>query len=137
MRIAALILGIVLSIVSGLQSMALFAASSISDSLENKSEASDMTSAGAAGAFAAFLMFVAAAFVYAKPKVARVIFAVSALFFVIGGALGFSDGWIWAVVNVALAVAAHFGINEAAKKRERERADLRADLAASLGQQQS
>ena len=80
MRIAALILGIVLSIVAGLQSIALFAVSSVGDSLDEKSDPSNTTGAGALGAFAAFMMFVAAAFVIAKPKVARALFGVAALF---------------------------------------------------------
>lgn len=134
MRIASLIIGVVLSIVSGLQSLTVFAASSIADSLEEKPDPSNTTSAGALGAFAAFLMFIAAAFVIAKPKVARAIFGVSALFFVFAGAANFSDAWIWAVINVALAVAAHFGIGEAERKREREREELRADLVASMQQ---
>ena len=82
------------------------------------------------------MMFVAAAFVIAKPKVARALFGVAALFFVFAGAASFSDAWIWAVVSVALAVLSHFGIGEAAKKREREREELRADLVASLTQSQ-
>jgi len=134
MRITTLILGIVLSIVSGIQASAVYTLSSVSDSLEDKADPSSTTSAGAFGMFAALLMFIAAAFVYAKPKVARVVFGVAALFFAFAGAAGFSDAWIWGVVAAVLSTFSHFGINEAAKKREREREELRADLVASLKQ---
>ena len=78
MRIASLIVGLVLSVVAGIQSLTVYAASSISDSLSEKSDPSSTTSAGAFGALAAFVMFIAAAFALAKPKAARWIFAAAA-----------------------------------------------------------
>ena len=100
MRIASLIVGLVLSVVAGIQSLTVYAASSISDSLSEKSDPSGTTSAGAVGALAAFVMFIAAAFALAKPNVARWIFAAAALLWMIAAAVGgFSDAWIWSIAS--------------------------------------
>jgi hypothetical protein len=138
MRIAALIIGLVLSVVTGIQSLALFAASSISDSLEDKTDPSSTTSAGALGALAAFLMFIAAAFAMAKPKVATWIFGAATAFWVFAAlAGGFSDAWIWAAATAGLAAMSHRGIGEQQRQRDRQRAELRADLVASLNEAQA
>ena len=135
MRIAALIVGLMLSVVAGIQSLMVYAASSISDSLSDKSDPSATTSAGALGALAAFVMFIAAAFALAKPKAARWIFAGSAVLWMITGSVGgFSDGWIWAVASALLSLASWRGVGELDRKRAREREELRADLVASLKQ---
>src|SRR3954453_19378509 len=133
MRIASLIVGLVLSVVAGLQSLTVYAASSISDSVSEKSDPSATTSAGAFGLLAVFVMFVAAAFALAKPKAARSIFAVAAVLWMITASVGgFSDGWIWAVASAVLSVASWRGVGELERKREREREELRADLVASF-----
>ena len=50
-------------------------------------------------------MFLAAAFALAKPKVAKIMFAVAAAIFLLAAiALGYSDASIWGVVNVILAL---------------------------------
>jgi hypothetical protein len=80
---------------------------------------------------AAFVMFIAAAFALAKPKVARWIFAAAAVLWMITGSVGgFSDGWIWAVASAVLSLASWRGVGELEGKRE----ELRADLVASLQQ---
>jgi hypothetical protein len=135
MRIASLIVGLVLSVVAGFQSFAVYAASSISDSLSEKSDPSATTSAGAVGMLAAFVMFIAAAFALAKPKVARWTFAAATVLWMITASVGgFSDGWIWAVASSLLSLASWRGVGELERKREREREELRADLVASLKQ---
>src|SRR3954452_20637943 len=135
MRIASLIVGLVLSVVAGFQSFAVYATSSISDSLSEKSDPSATTSAGALGMLGAFVMFIAAAFALAKPTVARWTFAAASVLWMITASVGgFSDAWIWAVLSAILSLASWRGVGELERKREREREELRADLVASLQQ---
>jgi hypothetical protein len=143
MRIATLIIGLILSVVAGIQAIVVFTASSVSDSLSNYNEATGKfegtsspsadTSGGAVGSIGAFVMFIGAAFALAKPKVAKILFAVAAGIFLLAGIAGsgYSDAWIWAVANVVLALFSWRGEKELVNKREREREAYREDVAAA------
>jgi hypothetical protein len=138
MRIATLIISLCLTVVLGLQSLAVMAAGSLSSSLsENateKQQGDEIGAGGAIGVFVSLLWLIAAAFVIAKPKVSMWVFGVASVFCLIGGTSGFSDLFIWAGASALFALASWRGIREQAVKDERERAAYKADIAAAAAQ---
>lgn len=135
LRIATLIISLVLSLGLFIQSCAVSVGGSISEDLSTgaieRQEAQDLAGGGAFGILAALLWLVAAGFVMAKPKVSVWLFAIAALSCLIGGAAGFTDLFIWAVVSVGFAVMSFFGIRERRKKEEQDRGRYQADVAAA------
>jgi len=137
-RLATLIISIVLMLVAGIQSCALYAGGSIGEGLstaaKDKKEAADIAGAGAAGVFAALMWLVAAALVMSKPKASMWIFGVASLLWLVAGAAGFSDGFIWMVASLIFTAMSWRGIKEKADKDEQEQARYQADVRAAASQ---
>ena len=136
MRIATLIISLVLTVIVGIQSLAVYAAGSVVSGLSeegttDKNEGDASASGGAVGMFVSLLWLIGAAFVIAKPKVSMWIFGTATVFALIGGTTGFSDLFIWAGASALFTLASWRGIAEKAKKDEQEHAAYRADVAAA------
>lgn len=140
MRLATLIISLVLSLGLFIQSCAVAVGGSISEDLStaaaDRREAEDLAGGGGIGIFAALLWLVAAAFVMNKPKISMWLFVVAGLFCLIGGATGFSDLFIWAVVSFAFALMAWRGTKEKEKKALEEQERYQADVQAAASAQQ-
>jgi hypothetical protein len=119
-RVAALILGLILSFALFIQSLLISAGESIDDALNDRQAEAEN---GSVGVLVALLMLVASALVIAKPRFSMWAFTVSALIAVLGAATGdFVDLWFWAVVAAILAVLSWRGSIEKRKKDAEERA---------------
>lgn len=103
MRIAAMILGLVLSVAWFAQAMLVYVAANVADD-----EA--ISQGSAVGVVGAFLLFLGGAFALGLPRVAAVLFVGSSLFAVMGASGGeYGDLWVWAVVGFSLAAMAFLG----------------------------
>lgn len=120
MRLATLIIALVLTMVTGLQSCAVAAggelAADFSTAAEDQAEAEELAGAGAVGVFASLLWLIAAALVLSKPKVSMGFFGSAAVFWLIAGTAGFSDGFIWTVVSLVFVAMSWYGVRELATK---------------------
>lgn len=118
LRIAALILGLILSFGLFVQSALLATVESIDDALNDRKNES---TGGAVGILVALIMLIAAALVMAKPRFSMWTFAVGAVVALLGGAFGdFSDLIIWGIASLVLALLAWRGSIE---KREKDAED--------------
>jgi len=134
MRIANLIITLIVSIFLTIQSFAVMAAGSLSESFSEsaseKAQGESLSGGGACGIVAAILWVVAAAFVMAKPKVSMWVFAVAGVFCFLGAAASeFSDLWIYGGISAAFFAMARAGVKEKAKAEERDQVRYQADLA--------
>ncbi|MER8646819.1 hypothetical protein [Mesorhizobium sp. M1252] len=100
MKIAVGIIGILLGLVSMLQSCAVATGGNI---LENK----DLVGAGSVGLLVGLLFFVGGAFAFGLPLVAAIVFVLGSLFALLA-ASAFPDMYIWAVADLILAAIAFF-----------------------------
>lgn len=135
MRIATLILALVLMLVLGAQSCAVYAGSSVVSGLSTeeaeKDEADEDAGGAGLGILAALLWLVAAALVLAKPRVSMWIFVAAAVLCLLGAFTGFDDLYIWAVVSLVLALMSWRGAKEKAKDEDAKRVRYEADVAAA------
>lgn len=117
MRIAILILGLVLMLVVGLQSCAIF----IGGAALEEQATSD---SGALGLFLALLLLVGAAFVLFFPWVALVSFVLAGIAGLSGGSTTeFTDLTIWGIVAFVLAVLSLLGVREKRKTAQAARVE--------------
>ncbi|MEI9417455.1 hypothetical protein [Mesorhizobium sp. Cs1321R2N1] len=100
MKIAVGVIGILLGLVSMLQSCAVATGGSI---LANH----DLAGAGSVGVLVGLLFFVGGAFAFGLPLVSALVFVVGSLF-AFNAASAFTDMKIWAFVDLILALMAHF-----------------------------
>ncbi len=108
----------------------------LSTTAKDKREAEDLAGAGGAGVIAALMWLVAAALVMNKPKVSMYIFGSASLLWLIAGALGFSDGFIWMVASLIFTAMSWRGIRELEEKEQEGRTRYQADVrAAAAGMQ--
>ena len=63
------------------------------------------------------------------------IFGVASLLWLVAGAAGFSDGFIWMVASLIFTAMSWRGIKEKADKDEQEQARYQADVRAAASQQ--
>ncbi|CAN7475167.1 hypothetical protein [Mesorhizobium caraganae] len=109
MKIAVGIIGILLGLISMLQSCAVATGGSI---LANH----DLAGAGSVGLLVGLLFFVGGAFAFGLPLVSAIVFVVGSLFAFIA-ASAFTDMKIWAVADLILAAMAFFAWRSARRGR--------------------
>ncbi|RUU82760.1 hypothetical protein [Mesorhizobium sp. M7A.F.Ca.MR.362.00.0.0] len=109
MKIAVGIIGILLGLISMLQSCAVATGGSIAAN-------HDLAGAGSVGVFVGLLFFVGGAFAFGLPLVSAIIFVVGSLFAFIA-ASSFTDMKIWAFADLILAVMAFFAWRSARRGR--------------------
>ena len=140
MRVATLIISVVLMLVAGVQACAVAVGGSVAEDLstaaKDKQEAEDLAGAGAAGVLGALLWLVAAAFVLSKPRVSMWIFSGASILWLIAGAAGFTDGFVWMVASIVFALMSWRGIREKKAKDEGARARYDADVAVAAAARQ-
>ena len=120
MRVAALILGLILSFGLFIQSALVGVGESIDDSLNNREQES---TGGAVGILVSLVYLVASALVLAKPRFSMWTFGAGAVLAVIGAlSSDFTDLWFWAVVGGVLGLLSWRGSREKRMKDEEERA---------------
>jgi hypothetical protein len=108
MRIAAFILGILVSAIMGLQSCAVFGLGGLASSLDKTDTAVRQSAGGGAvGLFATVLSLIAMAFVLGVPMVATVIYVLAALI-AFAASSSFPDMKVWAVAMLILAAMTFF-----------------------------
>jgi len=139
-RLATLVISLILMLIAGIQSCAVAAGVSIAEDLstaaKDKQEAEELAGAGGAGVIAALMWLVAAGLVMTKPRASMWIFGVASLLWLIAGAAGFSDGFIWMVASLIFAAMSWRGIRELEEKEQEGRARYQADVAtAAAGMQ--
>lgn len=101
-----MILGLILMIVVGAQSCAVYAGGSI-----GKSEA--MAEGGAMGILLVLLFLVASAFVLVFPLVSLIVFSLAGIIGILAGTTTpFTDLVIWGIVAFVLAAFSFFGVRE-------------------------
>ncbi|TIP06465.1 MAG: hypothetical protein E5X72_01740 [Mesorhizobium sp.] len=100
MKIAVGIIGILLGLISMLQSCAVATGGSITSN-------HDLAGAGSVGVLVGLLFFVGGAFAFGLPLVSTIIFVVGSLFAFIA-ASSFTDMKIWAFADLILAAMAFF-----------------------------
>lgn len=109
MRIAVLILGLVFSVFSGLQSCAVHVGGRLTDSAAS-------TGAGAVGVLISMLFLLGSALVIAFPRAAQVCFVISCVIAVLNRT-NFPDMTFWAVVSIALSLMSYYGHRELQKRK--------------------
>ena len=120
MRVAALILGLILSFGLFIQSVLLATAESLDDALNNRENESE---SGGVGVLVSLVYLIASALVIAKPRFSMWTFAIGAVIAVLGAvSTDFSDLWFWAVVGAILAVLSWRASIEKRQKDAEERA---------------
>lgn len=109
MRVAVLILGLVFSVFSGLQSCAVHVGGRLTDSAAS-------TGAGAVGILISMLFLLGSALVIAFPRAAQVCFVISFLLAFLNRT-NFPDMTFWAVVSFALSLMSYYGHRELQKRK--------------------
>jgi uncharacterized membrane protein YjfL (UPF0719 family) len=109
MRIAVLILGLVFSVFSGLQSCAVHLGGRLSESTTS-------AGAGAVGIIISMLLLIGSALVISFPRAAQVCFIISCLLAVVNRA-AFPDMTFWAVVSFILGMMSYYGHRDLMKRR--------------------
>ncbi|RWD01423.1 MAG: hypothetical protein EOS58_25440 [Mesorhizobium sp.] len=109
MKIAVGIIGILLGLVSMLQSCAVATGGSLTSN-------HDLAGAGSVGVLVGLLFFVGGAFAFGLPLVSAIIFVVGSLFAFIA-ASAFTDMKIWAIADLILAAMAFFAWRSARATR--------------------
>jgi hypothetical protein len=118
MRVAVLIIGLIIGLISMVQACSVYSLSGASDALQGAGQ-SGTTSAGAVGILTALLILVAAGFVMPYPRVATGILIIAGLMgVVVGGSSKFQDQLVWGVAAFVLAAMAYVG------SRQKRRDDL-------------
>jgi uncharacterized membrane protein YjfL (UPF0719 family) len=110
MRIAVLILGLVFSIFSGLQSCAVHLGGRLSESTTS-------AGAGAVGILISMLFLIGSALVISFPRAAQVCFIISCVLAVLNRA-AFPDMTFWAVVSFILGMMSYYGHRELLKRKK-------------------
>ena len=135
LRLATLIISLILSLVVFLQSCAAAIGGSLGEEFGESraeiTEAEDLSAAAGFGVLAGFLWIIGAGLVIARPKASMWLYGVAALFLLIAGTAGYTDGYIWAGASAIFALMSWRGIGERREKEERDRARYQADLAAA------
>ena len=105
MRIATLIIALMMMVIVGVQSCAVYLGGGLT-------QQQGLSQSGAVGLVVALLFLVGGAFVLAFPLVSLASFALAALMTLVGWNSGFSDMKIWFFVCLILAVMSFFGFRE-------------------------
>ena len=135
MRRATQIISLVLMVVLGIQSCAVFVGGSavegLSTTAAEQQEGQDLAGAGAFGGLAALLWLIGAAFVMSRPKAATWLYGAASAMCLIGATAGFEDLWIWMVVSIIFTLMSWRGIGERREQEEEERTRYREDVQAA------
>jgi hypothetical protein len=128
MRQAVLVISLLGVLVLGLQSCAVSVGGSVAEQLstavDSKAAADSLSSAGALGLVATLMWVLGAGFVLGLPKVSVPLFAVAGVLCIVGGAMGFTDLFVWGVVSFAFALMSFFGVREKARDDALKEAQL-------------
>jgi hypothetical protein len=118
LRIATMILGLILMVIVGLQSCAVYVGGAAF-------EQRGVEEGGAIGLVVALLFLIGAAFAFTFPLVSLVAFLLAGILGIGEGASEFRDLQIWGYVSLVLALLSSFGWREKRKRRQEEASRVR------------
>jgi uncharacterized membrane protein len=114
MKIATGIIGLVLMLIVGVQSLLVDLGGTITKN-QNYSQG------GSVGVLVALLFLIAGAFAFAKPIVSFIVFILAGVLgLAVGGTTGFTDMTVWGVISLVLAVLSFFAWRGDKKKKRHQ-----------------